>query len=187
MGGSSKSNSNSESKTTYGNTSTTNPYFVSSTDSKGNTVVNFTDGSAGKQTYDFVNDNISTLLNNYLNPTLESTTNQAKMNQFTKQLNKTSTNSLQNDIINPLANNNMIRSSQATNMYNNLANQMNESVADYSNELLAEDQANTQNMINTLMNLYIQGYTGASAEGNTSLNASSGNATTSSSSHSKSK
>ena len=38
MGGSSKLNSSSTSHTTYGNTTTKNPYYSSSTDSKGNTI-----------------------------------------------------------------------------------------------------------------------------------------------------
>ena len=185
MGGSSGSNSNQSSKTTYGATSTTNPYYTTKTDKNGNTVSNFNQGTAGQQTFDYVNQNISGLLDNYLNPTLDSTTNQAKMNQFTRNLNKESTNALQNNIINPLTQNNMIRSSQATNMYNNLGNQMNEQIADYSNQLLADDQTNTWNMINNLMNLYTKGYTGSASEEQTSLNASSGNATTTSKSNSK--
>ena len=184
MGGGSTS-SNQTSKTDYSATSTNNPYYNTSTDEKGNTVSNFADGTAGKTTFDFVNNNISTLLDNYLNPTLNSTTNQAKMNAFTKNLNTESSKALQNNIINPLANNNMVRSSQATNMYNNLSNQMNNSIADYSNQLLADDQANTQDMINTLMGLYTQGYTGANTEENTSLKASTGNATTTSKSSGK--
>lgn len=178
MGGSSKTSSSQESKTTYGNTSTVNPYYETKTDDKGNTVSNFKQGTAGQTTYDFVNQNISGLLDNYLNPSLNSATNQARMNAFTKNLNTESSNALQNNIINPLANNNMIRSSQATNMYNNLSNQMNDKIADYSNELIANDQASTQDMINTLMGLYTTGYTGANTEENASLKASSGNATT---------
>lgn len=170
MGGSSKSNSSSTSHTTYGNTTTKNPYYSSSTDSNGNTIVNFTPGSAGEQAYNFVNKNISGLLNNYLNPSLDSSVNQAKLAQF----NKTQQQNLQNNIINPLANNNMIRSSQATNLYNNLSNQS----ADYVNDLIANSQNDTWNVINNLMSLYMNGYTGSANEENTSLNASSGNATT---------
>ena len=72
---------------------------------------------------------------------------------------------LQNNIINPLAQNNMIRSSRATNMYNNLSNQS----ADYTNQLVAESQDNTWNMINNLMNLYATGYQGASGDVATAL------------------
>ncbi len=170
MGGKSSSSSSSVSKTQLSPTTTVNPYFRSSTDEKGNTVTNFKKGTAGQSTYNFVNKNISQLLNNYLNPTLNSTTNQAKLAQFNKQQQA----NLQNNIINPLATNNMIRSSQATNMYNNLSNQ----AADYANNLLASDQDNTWNMINNLMSLYTQGYTGAAADQNASLKASTGAGTT---------
>ena len=68
----------------------------------------------------------------------------------------------------------MIRSSQATNLYNNLSNQS----ADYVNDLIANSQNDTWNVINNLMSLYMNGYTGSANEENTSLNASSGNATT---------
>lgn len=184
MGGGS-TNSKQTSKTDYSATSTTNPYFTTSTDEKGNTVSNFADGTAGKTTFDYVNNNIGTLLDNYMNPTLNSTTNQAKMNQFNRELSKNTNNTLQNDIINPLANNNMLRSSQATNMYNNLSNQITDQTSNYANQLLADDQANTWNMINNLMSLYTQGYTGANTEENTSLKASTGNATTTSKSSGK--
>lgn len=165
------SKSTSTSKTTYGNTTTTNPYFQSSTDSNGNTKVNFAKGTAGETVFNSVNNNIGNLLNDYLNPSIDSAVNQAKLNAFNKQ----QQTNLQNNILNPLANNNMIRSSQATNMYNNLSNQ----AADYTNQLIADSQDNSWNMINNLMNLYMQGYTGAGSEEQTSLNASSGNSSTS--------
>ena len=64
---------------------------------------------------------MGSLLNEYLNPTLNSTTNQAKLNAFTNTLNTQTKKNLENNIINPLSNRNMIRSSQATDLYNNLA------------------------------------------------------------------
>ena len=170
-----KSKSNSESTTTtkptYSASSQTNPYYQTTTDDKGNTVSNFVQGTAGQTAYDFVNQNASTLLNNYLNPSLNNVTDQAKLAEF----NKTQQQNLQNNIINPLSSNNMIKSSQATNMYNNLSNQY----ADYTNKLLAETQDNTWNMINNLMNLYSAGYTGSSNEIGNALQASVGNTQTS--------
>lgn len=161
--GKSKSNTSSSSSSTptFINTNTNNPYYNTTTDKNGNITNNFVDGTAGKTTYDFVNKNIGQLLDNYLNPTLDSTTNQAKLSAF----NKTQQTNLQNNIINPLANNNMIRSSQATNMYNNLSNQS----ANYANQLLAESQDDSWNMINNLMNLYTTGYTGANNDISTAL------------------
>lgn len=184
MGGKSKSGSSSTSKTEFAPVSSTNPFYQTSTDKKGNTTSKFVSGTAGETAFNFVNDNISNLLDQYLNPTLDSTTNRAKMSAFTKNLNETSSNALQNNIINPLANNNMLRSSQATNMYKNLSNQMNDSIADYSNELLANSQTDTWNTINNLLTLYTNAYNGIANEQDTSINAAlgAGNTTTKSSS-----
>lgn len=170
--GKSKSNQTSTTSTTptFTNTNTTNPYYNTTTDKNGNITNNFVKGSAGETGYNFVNQNISGLLNNYLNPSLNNPTTQAKLNEFNKQQQA----NLQNQIINPLANNNMIRSSQATNMYNNLSNQ----TADYSNKLIAESQDNTWNMINNLMNMYTTGYTGSNNDLSTILQASVGNSGT---------
>ena len=179
MGGKKSSESSNSSQTTFANTSQINPYYVTKTDKNGNTTSNFVKGSAGETAYNFVNENISGLLDSYLKPSLDSATNQAKLAQF----NKTQQQNLQNNIINPLTNNNMVRSSQATNMYNNLSNQ----AADYSNDLIASSQDDTWNMINNLISLYSQGYTGAAQEQNASINASlgTGKTTTSSSSTAK--
>lgn len=166
MGGSSNTNSSSTTTKTFKPTQQINPYFTTSTNKKGKTVTKFAPGTAGQTTYDFVNNNISTLLDNYLNPTLDSSVNKARMDLFQKQ----QANNLQNNIINPLAANNMIRSSQATNMYNNLSNQS----ADYGKELIANSQNDTWNMINNLMGLYMNGYTGASGEEKASIQSSLG-------------
>lgn len=173
--GKSKSNTSSTSSSTptFIDTNTSNPYYQTTTDKNGNTTNNFVKGSAGETAYKFVNNNIGQLLDNYLNPSLDSATNQAKLSAFNKQ----QQSNLQNNIINPLANNNMVRSSQATNMYNNLSNQS----ADYANQLLANTQTDTWNMINNLMDLYTTGYTGASNDISTALKAGVGNSSTTSS------
>ncbi len=173
--GKSKSNTSSSSSSTptFINTNTTNPYYQTTTDKNGNTTNNFIKGTAGETAYNFVNKNIGQLLDNYLNPSLNNSTTQAKLNEFNKQQQA----NLQNQIINPLASNNMIRSSQATNMYNNLSNQ----AADYSNQLIADSQSDTWNMINNLMNMYTAGYTGANNDVSTALQAAVGNSSTTSS------
>ena len=164
---SSNTESTSDTKPTYIATNQNNPYFQTSTDAKGNTTTNFKEGTAGETAYNYVNQNIGNLLNDYLNPSLDSTVNKAKLTAFNNQQHR----NLQNNIINPLANNNMIRSSQATNMYNNLSNQS----ADYANQLIADSQQNSWDMINNLMNLYSTGYTGASNEVGQGIQASKGN------------
>lgn len=173
MGGSLSKSKGSSSSTSvnskkYSDTTTSNPYMTSRTTNKG-TTTEFVPNTSLSSIYDFTNQNIDNLLNQYLNPTLDSTTNQAKLNAFNKQQQA----NLQNNIISPLAQNNMIRSSQATNMYNNLSNQ----AADYANSLLANSQNDTGNIINNLMNLVMQGWNVANGNQAQSLNTSSGNST----------
>jgi len=147
-----------------------NPFYTTVTDRNGNTTTKFVSGTAGEQAYNYVNQNLSGLLQDYLNPNINSATNQAKLNQFKKQ----QAANLQNNIISPLANRNMIRSSQATNMYNNLSNQ----AADYTNNLIANSQQDTWNMINNLVNLYSQAYSGMANDASNTMNYSIGAGTT---------
>ncbi len=169
--------------TTYGNTTTKNPYATATTNNSG-TTASFNAGTALDSVYNFVNNNINSLLDEYLNPSLNSTTNQAKLNQYTSTLGTEAVKNLENNIINPLSNRNMIRSSQATDLYNNLADTTTNSLASYINELLAESQNNTASMINNLLSAYMQGYDVISDMQNQSLQTSAGNATTTSSSNS---
>lgn len=167
--------------TTYGNTTTKNPYATATTNNSG-TNASLNAGTALDSVYNFVNNNINSLLDEYLNPNLNSTTNQAKLNQYTATLGTEAAKNLENNIIAPLSNRNMIRSSQATDLYNNLAETTTNSLASYVNELLAESQNNTASMINNLLSAYMLGYDVISDMQNQSLQTSAGNATTTTSS-----
>lgn len=171
-----KKSSKTTSKTVYGNTTTTNPYATAQTNNKG-TVTTFNPGTAFDSINNFVNSNMDNLLNEYLNPSLNSTTNQAKMNSFMNTLNSETSKNLENNIINPLSNRNMVRSSQATNMYNNLANTNASAIGNYANELLANSQNNTASMLNNLLLMYMNGYNVISGMQNQSLATSQGNST----------
>lgn len=70
----------------------------------------------------------------------------------------------------------MIRSSQATDMYNNASKQATNEMANYVSNLLADSQDNTANMINNLLNAYMQGYNVISNNQAQSLNTSKSNA-----------
>lgn len=179
MSGGSSSGSNSTTTKGFKATSQTNPYFTTKTDKKGNTVSNFTNGTAGKTVYDFTNENIQGLLDSYLKPSIDDPTSQAILYNFNKQQQA----NLQNGIINPLAQNNMIRSSQATNMYNNLSNQY----ADYTNDLIADSQNRIGAMLDRFQNMYGAGGSGAADATQTSINASLGGGTTTTKSSSKAK
>lgn len=171
-----KKSSKTTSKTVYGNTTTTNPYVTSATNNKGTTTM-FNPGSAFGTVNNFVNQNMGGLLDQYLNPSLDSTTNQAKMNSFINALNNETSKNVENNIINPLSNRNMIRSSQATNLYNNLAKENANQISNYANELLANSQTDTASMLSTLMLMYMNGYNVLSDTQKQSLSASQGNAT----------
>lgn len=161
--------------TVYGNTTTTNPFVTSQTTNKGTTSV-FNKGAAFETINDYVNENMNTLLDEYLNPTLNSVTNQAKMNAYLNALNSESAKSLENNIINPLSNRNMIRSSQATDLYNNLAQNNANQISNYANELLANSQTETAKVLTNLMLMYMNGYNAISDNQKQSLATSQGNA-----------
>lgn len=185
MGGGSNSSSKSSSSTTYKDTTTKNPYVTSQTTDKGTTTA-LQPNTALSSVYNFTNANIDSLLNQYLNPSLDNATNQAQLNAYTKVLNDETRKNLENNIISPLAERNMIRSSQATDLYNNLAKQQNDAISDYATSLLTNNQENTANIINNLMNLALQGYNVISGNQAQSLNTSSGNASKTSSGSSSS-
>ena len=145
-----KKSSKTTSKTVYGNTTTTNPYVTSQTTNNGTTSVFNPDSALGKIN-EYVNNNMDSLLEEYLNPTLNSVTNQAKMNSFTDTLNSETTKNMENNIVNPLSRRNMIRSSQATNMYNNLAKNNAAQVGAYANELLGNSQSETAKVLSNLI------------------------------------
>lgn len=165
----------------YGNTTTSNPYATATTNNSGTTSA-LKEGTALDTIYNYVNNNISSLLDEYMNPNINSATNQAKLNAYTSALNSEAYKSLENNIINPLSNRNMIRSSQATDLYKNLSDSTTDSLSSYVNELIAESQENTAAMMNNLLSAYMQGYNVISDTQNQSLQTSAGNATTTTSS-----
>jgi len=167
---------NSSSATAYGDTKTINPYVSSQTNNSGTTTV-FNKDTAFDTINKFVNANMGNLLDSYLNPTLDTVTNQAKMSSFIDNLNANTTKNVENNIVNPLSNRNMIRSSQASNLYNSLAQNNSSAVADYSKELLANSQSETGDMLSRLLLAYMNGYSVLSDTQKQSLLASQGNAT----------
>ena len=173
-----KKSNKTTSQTVYGNTTTTNPYVTSQTNNAGTTSV-FNKGTAFDTINNFVNNNMNSLLEQYLNPTLNSVTNQAKLNAFRNTLNSESAKSLENNIINPLSQRNMVRSSQATDLYNNLSNQNASNIANYANELIANNQDDMSKMLSNLMLLYMNGYNAIADNQKQSLATSQGNASTS--------
>lgn len=177
MGGGSKSKSKSTSQTTYSKTTTDNPYVTSVTDNNGTTTT-LKEGTAYKSVYDYMNKNMDSLLEEYRNPTINSETNQSLLKNYTKTLNEESTKALENNIINPLAQRNMLRSSGANNLYSDLSKHLTDSISNYTAQLLANSQKNTGDMIALLTNAYLQGQNAVNGNQALSVSTSSGNATT---------
>lgn len=173
---SSNSSTNNTSVTTYGNTTTSNPFFKSTTNNNG-TTTNF-NNSGIQGVYDYINNNAVNWLNDIKNPNLNSAQNQAKIDMFNRELNKQTTQQLQNDILAPLFQKNMIRSSVADDMYTNLANKNQESYDNYINSLLADSNNSALNQYNALINTYNGLYNMLTSNQQQSLQTSSGNATT---------
>lgn len=176
MGKKSDTNINPVSTTEYGNTTTLNPYVTSQTTNKG-TTSNFNKGTTFDTINNFVNNNMSNLLDQYLNPSLDSITNKSKINSFLQNLNVQSQKNFENNIVNPLSKRNMIRSSQATDLYNNLTTNNNNQVANFLNQLLTTSQNDTANMLNNLLQWYTKGYSVLAENQAQSLSTSQGNAT----------
>ena len=179
-----KSTNTSTTTNVYGNTTTTNPY-VTSTTNNGGTTSYFNKGTAFDTINNFVNSNMGILLDEYLNPSLNTITNKSKMNSFINNLNSETVKNLENKIINPLSNRNMVRSSQATNLYNNLAQNNASQIANYSNELLANSQNETAKVLTNLMLMYMNGFDAISNNQQQSLATSQGNAITSTTNRTK--
>lgn len=158
----------------YKNTTTKNPYVVSKTTNKG-TTSNFVEGTAFDTVGKFVNQNVGTLLDEYLNPSLDSVTNKAKLDSFSKTVSSNAKSNLENNIINPLSDRNMIRSSQATSMYKNLSNTLSSDIADYANELLSNSRSESADMLSNLLSAYMNGFSLIDSNQNTSLATSKGN------------
>ena len=173
-------------KQSQNSTSTTSKIYGNTTTNNSGTTANFQPGTALDSIYNFVNKNMDSLLDEYLNPNLNSTTNQAKLNAYTNKLNSETYKNLENNIINPLSNRNMVRSSQATDLYKNLSDQNASSLSSYINDLLADSQENTASMMNNLLAAYMQGYNVISDMQNQSLQTSAGNGTTTTNSSSNS-
>ena len=72
----------------------------------------------------------------------------------------------------------MVRSSQATDLYNNLSSQITSNIANYTNELLANNQDDMAKMLTNLMLLYMNGYNAIADNQKQSLATSQGNAST---------
>lgn len=102
----------------------------------------------------FIEQNVPALYNQLLNPSLNNPIYQARTDAFTNALNSQSQNAFENNIINPLSQRRMLRSSLLNDLANNLQKTQTEQISDFNNEQLANSLSDTQSLINLLMNQY---------------------------------
>ena len=178
MGGSSSSDSSGASWTVHNPVYSNNPYSTVYTDANGNTTANFNEGTGFKTVYDYTNANMGDLLNEWRNPSLDTTTNQARIKAYNKTMNENALNNLENNIINPLSQRNMIRSSQATQLYKGLNDSLIDAYDNFTTDLLANSQKETGNMIDQLQNWYMQGQQALNQDIQNNLNVYNGNGVT---------
>ena len=141
-------------KSKFQSTTSSSPY-ATATSTENGTNVTLNDFYTGLNKK--VEDTIPGLIDTLLNPSLDNATTKARSNLFYRQFNKDSNLAFENNLINPLANRNMLRSSAATNMYNQFAKDQNETIADFNDQLISNNISDTQDLISTLMNIYLTG------------------------------
>lgn len=187
MGGTTSSTTTSNNRNQYNaKVNSSSPYSQTNItpikDSQGRTVAinssqSFLPNTMYAQAYDAGNRDFNQFYNEWKNPSLDSVTNQARIQAYDKEMNKGLQNDYYNNILNPLANSNMLRSSQATNMYNNLINQAADKRNDFTTNLLAESEANAQNRLQALYNAYAQGQAAMNGDLNSAIQMANGNST----------
>ena len=88
------------------------------------------------------------------NPTLNDPVSKARTQAFTKSLNTQSKQAFENNIINPLSQRNMLRSSLVNDLANNLQANQTSQIADFDTKQLANSLSDSQSLINFYMNHY---------------------------------
>lgn len=174
MGGGSDSTSHNNSRTEYSNTTTSNPYVTSKTTNDG-TTTKFTNNNILNQLYKQSNKDFARLYDELVNPNYNSQQNQAKLKAYTDTMNSETQKALENNIIYPLAQRNMLRSSQASDLYRDLANQQTKGIQDFENQLVANSPT-AQDALTNIMNMVFQGYNVLQGNQAQSLQTSAGNA-----------
>lgn len=135
----------------YTSTTSSNPYATGTNTSKGSSYTLNPYMSGANQ---FIESNMPGLYNQLINPSLANPVTKARSDLFYNQFNKDSSKAFENNLINPLAQRGMLRSSAMNDLSNSFANSQNEQISNFNNQLIANNTADTNAIINQLMNLY---------------------------------
>lgn len=138
----------------FQSTTSTSPY-ATATSTKNGTDVKLNDFLTNTNAW--VEKSMPSLYNQLLNPSLDNAVTKAKSNLFNDAFSESSKKAFENNLINPLSNRNMLRSSASTDMYNNFAKDQNDTISTFNNQLIADNTTDTSNLINQLMNIYLLG------------------------------
>ena len=87
-------------------------------------------------------------------PTLDDAVSLARRQAFAKVFNEDAKTSFENNLVNPLSQRRMLRSSLLNDMTNNLQKNQTSHLANFNNNLLANSIADTQSLANFYMNQY---------------------------------
>jgi len=101
-----------------------------------------------------IEETVPQLYQRLLNPTLDDAVSQARTQAFTKAFNAQSKNAFENNLINPLSERNMLRSSLMNDMTKNFQETQASQIADFNTELLSNSVSDTQALIELMMNQY---------------------------------
>lgn len=138
----------------FQSTTSTSPYATATSTSSG-TNVKLNDFLTNTNAW--VEKTMPGLYNQLVNPSLDNPVTKAKSNLFNDAFKESSKVAFENNLINPLSDRNMMRSSASTDMYNNFAKDQNDTISSFNNQLIADNTQDTSNLINQLMNIYMLG------------------------------
>ncbi len=138
----------------YASTTSTNPYANAKHNKSGSS---YTLNPFLTQSNQFVESNVPALLQQLLNPSLDSPQIAAQSALFQDKFTKDSAKAFENNLINPLAQRNMLRSSAMNDLAKNFSADQNQQLSNFNNQLIADSTTNTSNLINQLMNMYLTG------------------------------
>lgn len=138
----------------YASTTSTSPYATGKASNSGSS---YELNDFLTNTNKAVESSMPGLYNQLLNPSLDNATTKARSDLFYKTFNEDAKKSFENNLINPLSSRNMMRSSVATDLGNKFQKDSTDAISTFNNSLIANNTADTSNLISTLMNLYLTG------------------------------
>ncbi|MEI7474687.1 MAG: tail fiber domain-containing protein [bacterium] len=138
----------------YASTTSENPYATGTASKSGSS---YKLNPFLAQQNQFVEQNIPSLYNQLLNPNLDNPVTKARSDAFYRQFNEDSNKTFENNLIDPLSKRNLLRSSALTDLSKSFSQDQNKQVANFNDQLISNNTADTSSLINTLLNQYLMG------------------------------